>query len=106
LGRTGTHATGAQANHNPKLRDTILNAKCKAEQVIDEQTLDQLLKAGFDKQALEKARSLATSFRQFIEDHKDEIEALQVLCSQPYRAGVRFRHIKELAARLIASHLH
>ncbi len=26
--------------HNPKLRHTILNAKRKTEQVIDEQTLD------------------------------------------------------------------
>ena len=50
--------------------------------------------------ALEKAKSMLTSFRQFIEDNKDEIEALQVLYSRPYRAGLRFRHVKELAAKL------
>ena len=43
---------------------------------------------------------MLTSFRQFIEDNKDEIEALQVLYSQPYRAGLKFRHVKELAAKL------
>lgn len=86
--------------HDPKLREAILAAKRSLEQVIDEQTPDQLIRAGFDAQALEKARSLVTSFRKFIEDNKDEIEALKVLYSQPYRAGLRFRQIKELAGRL------
>ena len=49
---------------------------------------------------MEKAQSLITNFRQFIEDNKDEIEALQVLYSRPYRAGLRYRHVKELAAAL------
>jgi type I restriction enzyme R subunit len=85
---------------NPKLREVILATKQALEQVIDEQTPDQLLRAGFDAAALEKARSMLTSFRQFIEDNKDEIEALKVLYSQPYRAGLRFRHVKELATML------
>ncbi len=43
---------------------------------------------------------MLTSFKKFIEDNKNEIEALQVLYSQPYRAGLRFRHVKELAGKL------
>lgn len=93
-------ATALKAFHDPKLRDAILAAKRSLEQVIDEQTPDQLLRAGFDAQALEKAKSMLTSFRKFIEDNKDEIEALQVLYSVPYRAGLKFRHVKELAAKL------
>ena len=86
--------------HDPKLRDLLLAIKQALEQVIDEQTPDKLIRAGFDAEALEKAKSMLTSFRQFIEDHKDDIEALQVLYSQPYRAGLKFRHVKELAAKL------
>lgn len=86
--------------HDPKLRDAILSAKRSLEQVIDEQTPDQLLRAGFDAEALAKAKSMLTSFREFIEQNKDEIEALQVLYSQPYRVGLRFRHVKELATKL------
>ena len=93
-------ATALKAFHDPKLRDAILAAKRSLEQVIDEQTPDQLLRAGFDAEALEKAKSMLTSFRKFIEDNKDEIEALQVLYSVPYRAGLKFRHVKELAAKL------
>ncbi|MGE0607909.1 MAG: DEAD/DEAH box helicase family protein [Pirellulales bacterium] len=93
-------ATALKAFHDPKLRDAILAAKRSLEQVIDEQTPDQLLRAGFDAEALEKAKSMLTSFRKFVEDNKDEIEAIQVLYSIPYRAGLKFRHVKELASKL------
>jgi type I restriction enzyme R subunit len=93
-------ASALRAFHDPKLRDAILAAKQSLDQVIDEQTPDQLLRAGFDAEALEKARSMLTSFRKFIEDNRDEIEALQVLYSVPWRAGLRFRHVKELATKL------
>jgi type I restriction enzyme, R subunit len=83
--------------HNPKLRDVVLGTKRSLEQVIDEQTPDRLVRAEFDAAALEKARSLITSFKRFIEDHKDEIDALKVLYSRPYRARLRYRQIKELA---------
>lgn len=86
--------------HDPNLRDAILAAKRSLVQVIDEQTPDQLLHAGFSAEALEKAKSMLTSFRNFIEENKDEIEALQVLYSVPYRAKLNFRHVKELAAKL------
>jgi len=83
---------------NPKLRDLLFLIKKSLEQVIDEENPDTLLRAGFDAKALEKARSLVSSFRQFIDENKGEIEALQVLYSRPYRAGLRFRQVKELAA--------
>ncbi len=62
--------------HNPKLRNTILAAR-DSFQVIYESTKDTVLRAGFDATALERARAMLTSFRQFIEDNKDEIEALK-----------------------------
>ncbi len=86
--------------HSPKLREAILGVRRSLDQVIDEQTPDVLLKAGFSEEALLKARTMLTSFRKFIEDNKDEIEAIKILYSRPYRAGLRFKHIKELANKL------
>lgn len=86
--------------HQPKLREAILGARRSLDQVIDEQTPDELLKAGFSEEALLKARTMLTSFKKFIEDNKDEIEAIKILYSRPYRAGLRFKHIKELATKL------
>jgi type I restriction enzyme R subunit len=85
---------------NPRLREAILGAKQALEQVIDEVSPDHLLRAGFDGAAREKARSMLSSFRQFLEEHKDEIEALKVLYSRPYRAGLRYGQVKELAAEI------
>jgi type I restriction enzyme R subunit len=85
--------------HNPKLRNTILAAR-DSFQVIDESTKDRVLRAGFDATALAKARAMLSSFRQFIEDNKDEIEALKVLYGRPYRAGLRYSQVKELAAAI------
>lgn len=86
--------------HNPRLRNAILAAKAAAEQIIDEINQDTLVRAGFDAAALEKARTVVTSFKQFIEDNKDEIEAIKVLYSRPYRLGLRYRQVKELAQKL------
>jgi type I restriction enzyme, R subunit len=89
--------TALKPFHNPKLREAIL---MPPEQVIDEVTKDELLTAGHSAAAKEKARTILSNFRQFIEDNKDEIEALKILYSRPHRAGLRYRQVKELAEAL------
>ncbi|MBI5368603.1 MAG: DEAD/DEAH box helicase family protein [Planctomycetes bacterium] len=86
--------------HAPKLREAVLNAKAALEQVIDETTPDELRRAGFDGAAKEKARTLLSDFKQFIEENKDDIEALRLIYSRPYRAGLCYRHLRELATSL------
>ncbi|MFZ1937064.1 MAG: DEAD/DEAH box helicase family protein [Thermoguttaceae bacterium] len=82
--------------HNPNLRKAILETQDSL-QVIDEVTKDGLLFAGHSKEAKEKAQTILANFRQFIDDHKNEIEALTILYSRPYRAGLRYGQVKELA---------
>ena len=82
--------------HDPRLRHAILKVRASLEQLIDEQTRDELLKAEFDVGATLKAKQILADFKQFIEDNKDEIEALQILYSQPYRAGLRYGQVKVL----------
>jgi hypothetical protein len=40
---------------------------------------------------------MVQSFEQFLADNRDEITALQVLYSTPYKSRLRFEDIKELA---------
>ena len=49
---------------------------------------------------LKRQRGLVRSFEEFIEEHKDEITALQILYSRPYRDRLRFEDIKELANQI------
>jgi type I restriction enzyme R subunit len=86
--------------HDPKLREAILAIKANLEQVIDEVSKDQLLVSEFDAVAREKAHSVFADFKKFLAEHKDEIEAIKLLYGKPYRAGLRYRHVRELAAKL------
>ncbi len=82
---------------NPALRTLIQDLKREFEQVIDEVSEDELLEAGASEDAKEKAKALVTSFERFIEEHKDEIDALQFFYAQPYSKRLSFKDIKELA---------
>jgi type I restriction enzyme R subunit len=88
----------AQPLYNPILRDKILDIYKKTEQTIDTVSVDEVTSAGFSAAALEKAKGLVTSFEQFINENRDEITALQILYSRPYKARLNFEQVKELAA--------
>ena len=78
-----------------RLRDTLVEIQQRSEQVIDIESQDELLGAGFTPgEAQEKVKT----FRRFIEENKDEITALQILYSQPYGARkLTYQAVKELA---------
>ena len=88
--------------HDPKLRNLLVEVKKKNEITIDHVSQDEVIEAGFSAAATERARGIVRSFEQFIEEYKDEITALQVLYSRPYKARLSFEDIKELADRIQA----
>ena len=55
------------------------------EQVIDNVNLDEVLFAGFDSQQEENADRVISSFRQFIDENRDEIIALRIIYDQKYK---------------------
>jgi type I restriction enzyme R subunit len=88
--------------YNPKLRDLILTLKQKNDQIIDNVTQDTVLDAGFSEAARERAQKIVTSFEQFIQQHKDEITALQILYSRPAKTPLKLEDLKALADALQA----
>lgn len=92
-----------QPFHNPEVRDTLLAIRQQLDQIIDTTNPDEVIDSGFSAEALAQAKALIGSFKEFIETHKDRIEALQILYSRPYRAGLRYEHVKQLAAVLRTS---
>lgn len=87
---------------NPALRMLLTEIKRELEQVIDEVSQDELLMAGASDEAKEKAKALVTSFETFIEENKDEIDALQFFYAQPYTRRLSFKDIKDLAETIKA----
>ena len=70
---------------NPALRALLAEIHERNEQALDTVSVDRLLEAGFAPEDSEKARATVELFRQFIEDNKDEITALQIIFSIPER---------------------
>jgi|CXWL01.1.fsa_nt_gi type I restriction enzyme R subunit len=87
----------AKPFQDPKFRELLVEIKKKNELTIDHVSQDQVIEAGFSADALARARTIVQSFEQFIAQHKDEITALQVLYSKPYKQRLKFEDIKDLA---------
>ncbi len=83
--------------HNPELRQRIVDIRRSYEQLIDEVSADELVSAGYSVDATERARATVDSFRQFIDEHRDEITALQILYSRPQMQRLTYAEVRELA---------
>ena len=82
---------------NPRLRDELVDAQRTVEQVIDEISVDRVTRAEFAVDAKARAAETVESFRNFLEEHRDTITALQVLYSRPYAKRLTYEDIRELA---------
>lgn len=71
--------------HNPDFRNYLEITRRSHEQVIDNVNLDEVLFAGFDSQQEENADRVISSFRQFIDENRDEIIALRIIYDQKYK---------------------
>ncbi len=84
--------------YEPKVRNKIIEIKTRNEQTIDKISKDEILFAGHDDKARERAKTIIDTFKKFIVDNKNELTALQIFYSKPYgQRKLTFKQIKELA---------
>jgi type I restriction enzyme R subunit len=82
---------------NPRLRSTLIGIKRRSEQIMDN-GIDTLSEVGWSEDADQRAQAIVADFTQFIEDHKDELTALQIIYSKPYgQRHLTYEEIKQLA---------
>lgn len=87
----------AAAVFNGELNNYIENVRKAHAQVIDHINPDKLVNVGWDKDNTEKAQTLIQDFTAWIESHKNEITALQIFYSQPYRRReLTYKMIKDV----------
>jgi type I restriction enzyme, R subunit len=83
---------------NPALRERIIEIRVSHDLYVDETSVDVLLDArgvaDFDK-----AREIVTSWRTYLDEHRDDIAALHVLYSNP-GGRVSYAELRELAERI------
>jgi len=86
---------------DPQLRATLIAIHRRSEQTIDRVSVDRVLESAYSPEATDRARATVESFRQFIETHRDEITALQIIYGRPYaHRRLTFTQVKDLADRL------
>ncbi|MGH2886642.1 MAG: type I restriction-modification enzyme R subunit C-terminal domain-containing protein, partial [Solirubrobacteraceae bacterium] len=84
----------------PALRTKLLDVRRSYTQVLDETSQDEVIDAGFSRDATDRARQTIESWQAFVADHRDDIDALQILYSRPYGKRLTLKAIKELAATI------
>jgi type I restriction enzyme R subunit len=83
------------------LRRRILEIRTQNEQTIDRHNLDEVLYAGFDAAAVEKAQSKVEDFRRWIDEHRDELTALQVLYAGTHPLRISLKDLRQLRDALL-----
>jgi type I restriction enzyme, R subunit len=87
--------------HNPELRNYIVDVRKKYDQVIDIINIDAITNIGWVKDQEAAASLTISNFTTWIETHKDEITALQIFYSQPYRRReLTYKMIKDLYEKI------
>lgn len=90
--------------HNPELREYIVNVRRKYDQIIDTVNIDAVSRSGWVKDQNAAAEGVIMEFTQWIEEHKNEITALQIFYDQPYRRReLTFAMIKDLSEAILLS---
>jgi len=94
-------AVEASKTFTGELNEYIENVRKVHEQIIDNLNPDTLIRAGWDKDAKENAKSIVQDFTSYIESNKDEITALSIFYDQPYRRReLTFKMIKDVLEKL------
>jgi type I restriction enzyme R subunit len=88
---------------NGELIELIDSIRRDKEQTIDHDNLDSVLRAEWDKDAANNAQALADEFADYLRSNRDNIEALTIFFSQPYRRReLSFSLIRQVLDKLKA----
>ena len=86
---------------NGELIELIDSIRRDKEQTIDHDSLDTVLRAEWEGDAHENAKSMVQDFQHYLEANRDEIEALIIFYAQPHRRReLTYAMIREVLDRL------
>ena len=86
----------------PALRHRILEIQRQSEQTVDRHTIDEVLYADFDAAALQKARAKVTDFQAWLQDHKDELAAIQAIYAGTRPLNLTLADLRQLRDAIAA----
>ena len=85
-----------------ELNSFIEDVRKALEQRIDMSNIDDVLQAGWDKDNKDSAAELIKDFNEWMQQHKDELTALQIFYDQPFRRReITHAMIKQVSEKLL-----
>ena len=89
---------------SPEYREAVETIRRNHEQLIDVVNLDTVTFAGWDANQGDKATGIVQDFRAYLDEHRDEITALQIFYNQPSRRReVTYQMIRDLFDKMKAN---
>ncbi|MCB9237353.1 MAG: DEAD/DEAH box helicase family protein [Flammeovirgaceae bacterium] len=99
--RTETLQNEAAKVFTGELNEYIENVRKAHEQKIDLANPDEVIHVGWDKDNTHKANEIIASFSEWMQEHKDELMALQIFYNQPFRRReLTYSMIKDVLEKL------
>lgn len=96
-------AIGVAKVFTPQVREFLESARKSLEQIIDNQNVDKVISAEWNKESVANAEQTIADFQTYMREHKDEITALQIFYDQPYRLReLTIEMVREVLDRLKA----
>jgi len=94
----------ARKSFNGKLNRYLEDVKKVHDQIIDSVNIDTVTLADWDKTSKDTATEIINEFKQYLEEQKDEILALRIFYSEPYRRKeLTLKMVKELLENIKAN---
>jgi len=86
---------------NGELIELLETIRRDKEQIIDRDNLDTVILAEWDGDAQENAQNMVESFEAYLDENRDQIEALTIFYSQPHRRkDVTYAMIRQLMDKI------
>ena len=88
--------------YNSDFRKMLLELKQNHEQIIDNTNIDKIIFAGWELNKEENAKKIIETFRNFIEENKNEIEALNIIYNQSYKnRPLTYKMVNEMYEKMM-----
>ncbi len=90
--------------YSAEFRNYLENVRKAHDQIIDTENLDTVISSGWESDSKDDAEEVVKTFRQFLADNKDELDALQIIYGQSYRQRpLTLKMIKDIHEALKSS---
>lgn len=83
--------------NNPDLRTALKGIRRNPEQLLDDVTADELVEAGFSRDATDRARQTIADFTAYLAEHRNELAGWEAFYATPHKRRLTFREVKQLA---------